>query len=97
MGLNQVKINCFRCKCPVDESSAVQVKTITNEKKYECLSCNKKNKTPIWGLKDEEVAVKRNLYCAQCKYKFVSKSTRCPYCNKSENVSRADISVKDLL
>lgn len=97
MSFGQLKVTCFRCKCPVDDISAVQVKTITNEKKYECQSCNKKNKTPLWSLKGGNVLVKKALYCAQCKYKFTSKSTVCPLCGDDDNVMKADVSMKELL
>ncbi|MEW5896257.1 MAG: hypothetical protein AB1668_01065 [Nanoarchaeota archaeon] len=97
MSPSPMRVTCFRCKCPVDEISAVQVKTVTNERKYECVSCNKKSKTPLWSLKGGEVPVKKALYCAQCKYKFSSKSTVCPLCGNSDNVMKADVSMKELL
>jgi len=96
MPVLRIKVDCFRCKKKVDKGSALPIKTISKEPRYECYNCYKRNKTSEWGFGDE-VNFKNKYYCQRCNYKFKSKKSICPYCNQSDLLVKGKITVHDLL
>ncbi|MEK6969587.1 MAG: hypothetical protein AABW48_04120 [Nanoarchaeota archaeon] len=91
-----VKVKCFHCNKEVAKAQSLPIKSINNGERYSCFDCFKKNKTPAWGFGDK-VPLKRELYCERCNYYFASKIKSCPYCNKADLVSEANVSINDLL
>ncbi len=80
----------------VEKNQARLIKGITADARYECFSCFKKNKTQPWGFGDE-IKQKVGFYCQRCKYKFRARKECCPYCNKSDFVTKGDLTVHDLI
>ncbi len=95
MATIRARVNCFRCGIPVHKAETILIKTLTNEKKYECYSCYKGGKMSTWGGK--KTKVKQELYCQRCKYKFRSKTSLCPYCNKDDFVTFSNVKIEDLI
>ena len=97
MTILKIKVDCGRCKKSVEKTQARLVDTPKGSKRYECLSCFKKNRAILLGLEQEEPKFKQDMFCGRCKYHFKSKNVVCPYCNDSDYIVRGDISVGDLL
>ncbi len=91
-----VKVKCFYCNKEIAKTEALPIRSVNKEDRYSCFDCFKKNKTPPWGFGDK-VPLKIELYCERCNYYFTSKIKSCPYCNKADLVSEADVSINDLL
>ena len=91
MPVLRIPVECCRCNKMVEKANARFLTRVKNERKYECFSCYKLNRN-----KHKEF-VKRELYCERCRYKFKSKKLLCPYCNRSDNVVKGEVTVKDLL
>ena len=88
------KINCYKCKRPVDRSQTLFLGTIGEERRYECFTCYKqKGKERV----EDPMSEKINLYCERCNYKFKSRTSLCPYCSKSDKVVSGDVSIRDLI
>jgi len=94
MTLLKLKVRCFRCLKEVDKMETRPVESISKDPRYECFSCFKKD-LPQRGIPNR--MVHHELYCERCRYKFRSKSPICPYCNKSDQLESAKITVYDLL
>lgn len=75
----------------------VTKKSVNGELRYECSECfHRYRRDPLLaGI--EEAQVKKEYYCERCRYKFHSKSGKCPYCSRSDQVIGGKVTVMDLL
>ena len=96
MAVLRIKVNCSSCEKRIDKAQALPVKSVNNEKRYECYNCYRRSKSGSLGT-NEEVKVKEPYFCQRCKYKFKSKKSICPYCNKSDFLVKGKVTVHDLL
>ena len=64
------------------------------EKRYVCYGCYK---VAQQGSGSKQAEGKVGYMCDRCHYKFKSHTASCPYCNKSDKVRSAVVSVHDLL
>lgn len=92
----RVQIECFCCNRLVSKSESLLIKSTAKSSRYSCSECFKKNKR-FFSNSSKRMSEKKELYCERCKYNFISKSWDCPYCNKPDLVSEANITISDLL
>ena len=92
----RVNVNCFKCGEEVEKNAARPIEAVNKEARYECFTCFRSDKTEPWGFGDE-IQEKKELYCERCRYKFSSKISMCPYCNKQDQVVPGEVTVRDLL
>ncbi len=95
MGILKIKVPCFRCGKDVDKIGARQLLSPTEGYRYECYSCFKKDLAP--DRRAVKPPQKEIYFCGRCKYKFVSRFSVCPYCNKSDNLEKTTVTTSDLL
>lgn len=95
MAIVRARVNCARCRNPVDKSQTVLGRNSAYDKEYVCFHCYNIGKH-LESRDDERPRVKVDLYCERCKYRFKGFSTLCPYCNSSDMVSKGDVTMKDL-
>ena len=97
MSLYSAKVQCFGCGKAVDKSGTFTSLNASKELRYQCPSCYLRNKDDLLGDNKAQAPLKRELFCARCKYKFKAKSMLCPYCSKEDQVVEQVHSVKELL
>jgi hypothetical protein len=96
MPVLKVKVKCWRCGKNVDKSDTVETNLQNKDRRHQCYSCYKKNKSLCWGFGDK-IKVKKEWFCERCKYKFKAANTTCPYCNRSDYVTKARVFAAELI
>ena len=91
MSILRIPVECHFCKTHIEQKNALTVKNFENKQIFQCFSCFREN------LVRAGPSGKVNLYCERCKYKFSSAKLRCPYCNQFDAVTKADVTMKDLI
>jgi len=95
MPVVQARVNCSRCKNPINKAQTIFSRNSYNEKEYTCFNCYNINKNLSMNMENEQKS-KVELYCERCKYRFKSRTSNCPYCNTSDMVSKGNVTMKDL-
>ncbi|MEK6809402.1 MAG: hypothetical protein AABY40_01890 [Nanoarchaeota archaeon] len=96
MTLSNSQVQCSDCRRSVNKLDTFTSINSSRDLRYLCRSCYSVNKDLGLGPQ-EKPQVKREYFCARCKYKFKSMATLCPYCSKPDQVVEQVHSVRDLL
>ena len=96
MSVLRITVNCFSCNEVIEKNSAIQIKGVSGDPRFECFSCFKKKRTAPWGMGDK-ISNKNSYYCQKCRYKFQARRPMCPYCSKADYLTSGNLSVHDLL
>ncbi len=87
----RVKVKCSHCGKQVEKLEAREI----SPRNYECFDCFKSQRPR--NPDQTASALKYNLYCERCRYKFQSARKVCPYCNASDYLEVAGPSADELL
>ncbi len=97
MALLKSMVYCSSCERQVEKNDALLDSSFKSERRFLCFTCYKMNKQEV-AVNLNSSKVKKEYFCAKCKYKFKSLTPKCPYCGKSDSTdNNRKITAEELL